>query len=93
MNDLSQLFEKFGPTGMTIIMMGAGLVYITRWVRELQDKWIGQHETFTKALDAQREAHHESLKEVVVEFKQMHAELGAKVDKLADRIDSLRNKP
>lgn len=93
-NAIAEALNKFGPTGLTIIMMGGGLVYITRWVRDLQDKWIAQHDSFTKSLDTQREASHEALKEVVGEFKDMHTELsnslGTRIDKLTDEVKQLR---
>jgi hypothetical protein len=61
-------------------------------VRDLQDKWIGQHEVFTKALDLQQDKANTALRDTVTEFKLMHKELGDKVDRLADRVDGFTRK-
>jgi F0F1-type ATP synthase membrane subunit b/b' len=48
MEVLVPVFEKFGPTGLTIIMMGGGLVYLTRWLREMQTASQEQHDKVRK---------------------------------------------
>lgn len=60
---LVPILEKFGPTGLTIIMMGGGLVYLTRWLREMQAK-IEERDTAT------RKEFGEMLKEKRVDFLQ-----------------------
>lgn len=55
---LAPMFEKFGPTGLTIIMMGGGLIYLTRWLRDMQTSSQEQHaiirREFAEALKEKR---------------------------------------
>lgn len=91
---LAPMLEKFGPTGLTIIMMGGGLVYLTTWLRQMADKNDERHdktqEKFLNALDMQRKDTTLALKDVVEEFKSMHEVLGNKVDELTNKVDQLR---
>lgn len=91
---LVEILRQFGPTGLTIIMMGGGLVYLTRWLRTMADKhderYDKSQERFIVALNQQRQEFKASLQEVVTEFKGMHEELGEKVDRLSQRVDALR---
>lgn len=63
MEMLVPIFEKFGPTGLTIIMMGGGLVYLTRWLREMQSTSQAQH-------DKVRAEFAETLKEKRADYMQ-----------------------
>lgn len=96
MEVLAPIFEKFGPTGLTIIMMGGGLVYLTRWLRQMSDadseRYDRLQERFLESLDKQRQENHASLSQVVAEFKSMHSELGERVDNLSDKVDALRDR-
>ena len=62
---LAPMLEKFGPTGLTIIMMGGGLVYLTRWLRDMQDSSQLQHaairQEFINTLKEKREDYRTSM--------------------------------
>jgi hypothetical protein len=93
MTEIAELFRQFGPTGLTIILMGGGLVYLTKWLRTMQEQSAIQHDKvrgeFTAALKDQQADHRASLREVVCEFKVMHGEHGEKIDRLTERIDKI----
>jgi len=95
MPEISDVLKQFGPTGLTIVMMGYGLIYLTKWLREMQDQSGQQHDKvraeFTQTLKDYRDEHTTALKDIVTEFKSMHTELGGKVDQLSNRVDNLGN--
>jgi len=77
------VFKQFGPVGLTVVLLGFWSMYSVKWIRDLQDRFI-------LAIDTQRKENHEALKQVVTEFKNMHGELGDKVDRLADEVRNLK---
>jgi hypothetical protein len=93
MIEIAEFFKQFGPTGLTIIMMGGGLVYLTKWLRDRQEKSDAQHDLarreFIATLKEQQTEHRAIIREVVAEFKMMHSEHGEKIDELAVRIDRI----
>lgn len=93
-----EVLRQFGPTGLTIIMMGGGLVYLTKWLRHMAEKnderYERMQEKFLTSLDTLRKENHLAMSQVVEEFKNMHEnlrdDLGGKMDKLAERVNDLR---
>jgi hypothetical protein len=90
---LTEMLKQYGPMGVAVLLMGLGLIYQTRWLRDMQDKAAVQQDKaraeFTQALKDQREEHTASLREVVNEFKEMHKDLGEKVDGMRRRLDDI----
>jgi hypothetical protein len=93
LTSLSELLKMYGPMGVAVLLMGLGLIYQTRWLRDMQDKSTLQQDKtraeFTQALKDQRKEHTDSLREIVAEFKVMHHDLGLKVDEMRERLDEL----
>jgi hypothetical protein len=94
MVEIAELFSKFGPAGLTIIMMGGGLVYLTKWLREMQEQSAHQHDKsrteFMLALTEQRRESTASLREIVADFKGMHDDMGERIDHLGEQFDRLK---
>jgi hypothetical protein len=94
MTDITEIFRQFGPTGLTIILMGGGLVYLMKWLREMQEQSSSQHDKvrteFMAELRAQRQEFSGSLREVVGQFKGMHDDMGERIDHLGEQFDRLK---
>jgi hypothetical protein len=94
MTEIAELFRQFGPAGLTIILMGGGLVYLTKWLRTMQEQSAVQHDKvrteFMAELRAQRQEFSGSLREVVGQFKGMHDDMGERIDHLGNQFDRLK---
>lgn len=44
MEFLVPILEKFGPTGVTIVVLGGGVIWFARWLREMQADSRAQHD-------------------------------------------------
>jgi hypothetical protein len=82
MTEIAELFNKFGPMGLTVILMGGWSVYSARWLREGHDK-------FTSALDRQGERHERIVAGLSDKFTTALEKQGERIDTLADRVDEL----
>jgi hypothetical protein len=93
MVEIAEFFRQFGPMGLAVVLMGSGLVYLLKWLRDMQEKSTVQHDLarreFMTALKEQQTEHRGIVREVVTEFKAMHYEHGERIDQLAVRIDQL----
>jgi hypothetical protein len=93
MVEIAEFFKQFGPMGLAVILMGSGLVYLLKWLRDMQEKSTTQHDLarreFMTALKEQQAEHRGIVREVVTEFKTMHNEHGERIDQLAVRIDRI----
>lgn len=94
---LAPMLEKFGPTGLTIIMMGGGLVYLTRWLRDMQDSMMQERADFIQEMEQQRASHEKNLDAIVVRFEKALHEIAqdlngvkSEVGKLTDKISGMR---
>lgn len=91
---LVPILEKFGPTGLTIIMMAGGLLWLQRMNTRSEERHDRTQDRFLTALDSQRKENHQALQEVVQEFKGMHGnlrdELKESIEELASKVDAFR---
>lgn len=78
-----EILNKVGMPGAFIIALIYATIYMTKWHRDTQDKFLG-------ALNTQREENHSALKEVVTEFKGMNGRLEEKIDELATEVRGRR---
>jgi len=87
---LAPMLEKFGPTGLTIIMMGGGLVYLTRWLRDMQDSSQLQHaairQEFINTVKEKREDYRTSMMQERADFIQEMEQQRASHEKNLDAI-------
>lgn len=74
METLVPVFEKFGPTGLTIIMMGGGLVYLTKWLRDMQETSQQEHDKvrreFAETLKEKRADYMAAMQQERADFMQ-----------------------
>lgn len=89
----SEMLKQFGPYGICLFLMGSGLVYLMRWLREERKQSDLTHEgirnTFLVQLKDQRTEYTESLKEVTVDFKEAMNEQGKRIDNIATKVDQI----
>lgn len=93
---LVPILEKFGPTGLTIIMMGGGLVYLTRWLREMQANSQEQHDRvrkeFTDVLKEKRNDYQAALQQERADYleaiKQQRADGEKNIQNIVSKFES-----
>lgn len=101
---LAGLWEKYGPLGMCLILMGAGLVYSLKWLRGEQEKNREErkeelqraaqerkeaHDKFSSQLDAIGSRYERMMNTAVDKFDKSLEKQGVRIDALADRVDKL----
>ncbi len=90
---LSEVLKQSGPWGLCMLLMGSGLIYLTRWLREERKQTDIAHEAiraqFLAAIKDQRTEHTQSLREVTSDFKDSLAEQGKRIDGLAQKVEGL----
>lgn len=93
MDAIVPVLKEFGPMGVAVVLMGAGLVYLTRWLREDRkstDTANGEmRKEFLTALKDQRTETASTLREVTSEFKDALKDHGDRIDHLSGRVDML----
>lgn len=89
----SDMLKQFGPYGICLFLMAAGLVYQMRWLREdRKQQDISQENIrnqFVLQLKDQRTEYTTTLKQVTSDFKEAIGEHGKSIDHLAQRIDEI----
>jgi hypothetical protein len=82
LTSLSGLLKEFGPLGLALIMMGAGLIYLLKWLRSEQDRAEKErkesHDKFATTLDKLTER-----------YERIADKMAASLQKQAERIDAL----
>lgn len=81
--DWVEVVSKLGNSGAFIVALILGIIYVTKWLRDTQDKFLA-------ALESNRKENAATQKELIQEFKAMHAELGEKVDVLASKVEAYK---
>ena len=102
----SEMLKQFGPYGICLFLMGSGLVYLMRWLREERKQTDITHEGIRNqfltalkdqrtenlaAIKDQREEHSQSLKEVNETHKRIDT-LSASVDRIDSHVQQLRSR-
>lgn len=100
----SEMLKQFGPYGICLFLMGSGLVYFTRWLREEQNRAMTErketHGEFLSELEKKGERHERIMTQTVDKFTaalKEHSTVingslerhGNKIEELADRVDKL----
>ena len=89
----NEMLKQFGPYGVCLFIMGCGLVYLMRWLREDRKandlSQSGIRTEFLSALKDQRIEHRASLKEVTTDFRDAINEHGKRIDMLSTKIDGI----
>lgn len=89
----SEMLKAFGPYGICLFLMGSGLVYLMRWLREDRRATDTAHANirteFLAALKDQRVEHRASLKEVTNDFRDAINDHGKRIDQLSAKIDGI----
>jgi len=100
----TEMLKQFGPYGICLFLMGSGLVYFTRWLREEQTRAMNERkETHNEFLNEREKkgARHErimvytvdkftiALKEHSTVINGSLEKHGNKIEELVDRVDKL----
>lgn len=89
----TEMLKQFGPYGVSLFLMGSGLVYLMRWLREERKQSDATHEgirnTFLGQLKDQRIEYTDSLKQVTADFKGAMTEQGKRIDNIAVKVDQI----
>lgn len=92
---LSGVLKEFGPLGLALLLMGAGLVYILRWLRSEQERAEKErkesHDKFTTTLEKQAERSERIMDNTVTKFTVAMDKQIARIDHLSERVDELDN--
>lgn len=87
---LADLFKQYGPMGLSMLLMGAGLVYLLRWLRSEQDRSEAErkeaHEKFALSLEKLGARHETVTQNMVVQITTALEKHGDRIDKLEDRM-------
>lgn len=96
MDDLtsfSGILREFGPLGLSLILMGTGLVYLLRWLRSEQERAEKErkesHDKFTVTLEKQSERAERIMDNTVSKFTTALDRQVERIDVLSDRVDRL----
>lgn len=89
----TEMLKQFGPYGICLFLMGSGLVYLMRWLREDRKQTDITHEgirvQFLGQLKDQRGEYTASLKQVTTDFKEAMKEQSTRIDGLSDKVEKL----
>ena len=93
MTEVAELFRQFGPMGLALVLMGAGLVYLLKWLREEQTRSeterTSAHDKFSKQIEEQGARHERIIGVTVDKFDRSLERHGQRIDVLSDRVDKL----
>lgn len=89
----TDMLKQFGPYGICLFLMAAGLVYQMRWLREdRKQQDISQENIrnqFVLQLKDQRTEYTTTLKQVTSDFKEAIGEHSKSIDNLSERVDKI----
>lgn len=89
----TEMLKQFGPYGICLFLMGSGLIYLTRWLREERKATDVMHEgirsQFLSQLNDQRSDYTSSLKQVTTDFRDAMKEQNIRIDGLSSEVKTL----